>query len=75
MRVTAILGGLGGTLRGGGVKASTTLDLQTDLSELTIEHDTPFPYQLDGDYLGETKRLEFTHVPDTVRLVRPQLDA
>jgi diacylglycerol kinase family enzyme len=75
MKVGAILGGLGGALRGGGVKASKTLDLQTDLSELTISHDTPFPYQLDGDYLGETKRLEFRHVPDAVRLVRPQLDA
>ena len=27
---------------------------------------------LDGDYLGETRRLEFTHVPEAVRLVRPQ---
>ena len=73
MKVGAILGGLGGALRGGGVKASRTLDLQTDLRSLTISHETPFPYQLDGDYLGETKRLEFTHVPDAVRLVRPQL--
>ncbi|HAN35067.1 MAG TPA: diacylglycerol kinase, partial [Acidimicrobiaceae bacterium] len=73
MKVGAILGGLGGALRGGGVKASKTLDLQTDLRSLTISHETPFPYQLDGDYLGETKRLEFTHVPDAVRLVRPQL--
>ncbi len=74
MKVGAILGGLGGALRGGGVKASETLDVHTDLSELTISHDTPFPYQLDGDYLGETKRLEFSHVPNAVRLVRPHLD-
>ena len=72
MKVGAILGGLGGALRGGGVKASETLDLQTDVSELTISHDTPFPYQLDGDYLGETKQLDFRHVPDAVRLVRPR---
>jgi len=54
MRVAAILGALSGALRGGGVKASATLDVQTDLTELTVSHDTPFPYQLDGDYLGET---------------------
>ena len=72
MKVGAILRGLGGALRGGGVKPSDTLSLHTDLSELTIEHSTPFPYQLDGDYLGETKRLDFTHVPNAVRLVRPQ---
>ena len=70
-KVSAILGGLGGALRGGGVKSSDTLDLQVDLETLTISHDEGFPYQLDGDYLGETKRLEFRHVPDAVRLVRP----
>jgi diacylglycerol kinase family enzyme len=77
MKVSAILGGLGSALRGGGVTPSDTLDVRTDLSELTIEHRADstregFPYQLDGDYLGETRRLEFTHVPDAVRLVRPQ---
>ena len=44
-----------------------------DLTDLTISHDVPFPDQLDGDYLGETRRLEFSHVPDAVRLVRPAL--
>jgi diacylglycerol kinase family enzyme len=71
LKVTAILGGLGSALRGGGVKPSRTLDVQTDLAALTIAHDTPFPYQVDGDYLGETRQLEFTHVPDAVMLVRP----
>ncbi|MEY4176271.1 MAG: hypothetical protein RI900_3436, partial [Actinomycetota bacterium] len=73
MKISAILGGLGGALRGGGVKASSTLDVQTDLRALTIEHAGPFPYQLDGDYLGETRQLEFTHEPEAVRLVRPSL--
>lgn len=72
LKVGAVLGGLSGALRGGGVKASATLDLQTDLSELTISHDAPFPYQVDGDYLGETTRLELSHEPGAVRLVRPR---
>ena len=72
MKIRAILGGLSGALRGGGVKPSDTLDVQTDLESLSITHEQPFPYQLDGDYLGETKRLDFTHEPNAVRLVRPQ---
>ncbi len=72
LRIGALLGGLGGALKGGGVQASATLDVRTDLTALTIAHDTPFPYQLDGDYLGETRHLEFQHVPEAVRLVRPQ---
>jgi diacylglycerol kinase family enzyme len=71
MRATAILSGLAGALRGGGVKPSATLDEQIDLDHLTIEHDTPFPYQLDGDYLGDTTKLEFQHVPAAVQLVIP----
>lgn len=71
MRAAAILSGLAGALRGGGVKPSATLDEQVDLDHLTIEHADPFPYQLDGDYLGDTTKLEFQHVPDAVRLVTP----
>ena len=43
----------------------------TDLEHLVVDSDRPFPYQLDGDYLGETTRLEFAHVPDAVRLAFP----
>ena len=71
MQARSILAGLGGALRGGGVRPTAQLDAQTDLAGLTIEHEVPFPYQVDGDYLGETTRLEFRHVPDAVRLVDP----
>ncbi len=67
----AIMGALIGTLRGGGVQASPTLDVHADLDALSITQDTPFPYQVDGDYLGETRSLQFVHVPEAVRLVRP----
>jgi len=73
MRVTAILSSLGGALRGGGVQPSAHLDVHTDLSEFTVRHEQPFPYQLDGDDLGDTRELRFQHVPDAVRLVRPSL--
>jgi diacylglycerol kinase family enzyme len=32
----------------------------------------PLPYQVDGDYLGTTERLELVSVPDALRLVIPQ---
>jgi diacylglycerol kinase family enzyme len=31
----------------------------------------PFPWQVDGDYLGEVERIEIRYVPDTLRLVVP----
>ncbi len=74
MRVMDILKSLGGALRGGGVKPSKTLDVREDVSSFTVSHHEPFPYQLDGDYLGEITSLDFKHVPDAIRLVRPNID-
>lgn len=74
LKVMAVLKSLGGALRGGGVKPSETLDVHEDVDEFTISHHEPFPYQLDGDYLGEINELQFRHVPDAIRLVRPNID-
>ena len=40
-------------------------------SAFTIESARPFPYQVDGDYLGETRRLRFEHRPEVMDLVFP----
>jgi len=71
MSAPAIIRALLTALRGGGVQPTENLLEWTDVSELVVSSQTPFPYQLDGDYLGETTRLEFTHVPDAVQLVYP----
>ncbi len=71
MSARAILTSLAGALRGGGVQPAPHLDIRVDVHDLVIEHDSPFPYQVDGDALGETRRLEFVHVPDAVKLVFP----
>lgn len=71
LRVLPILRGLGSALRGGGVTVSEHLVEWRDVERLTVEHVEPFPYQLDGDYLGEVTKLEFDHVPDAVDLVFP----
>lgn len=72
MKATTILRSLAGALRGGGVRPTAELDEQVGLDHLVIESVTPFPYQLDGDYLGEVDRLEFHHVPNAVALVMPR---
>jgi diacylglycerol kinase family enzyme len=71
LRVLPILRGLGAALQGGGVATSEHLLEWRDVDEMVVEHDVAFPYQVDGDYLGDVHRLEFRHVPDAVRLVFP----
>jgi diacylglycerol kinase family enzyme len=71
LKASAIVSSLVTALKGGGVQPNDHLVEWTDVSELVVNASTPFPYQVDGDYLGETTRLEFSHVPDAVRLVYP----
>lgn len=67
----SLIGSLGGALRGGGLRAGPHLSLHTDVERVSIEAAEPFPYQLDGDHLGDTRSLQFEHVPDAVRVVMP----
>jgi diacylglycerol kinase family enzyme len=71
LRAGAIMGSLVGALRGGGVPPSAHLEEWRSVRRVVVRSVEPFPYQLDGDYLGETTSLEFTHVPEAVRLVFP----
>jgi len=41
------------------------------LTALTITGHGPFPFQVDGDYLGETERLDIRYEPDALTLVMP----
>lgn len=70
LKANHILRSLGSALRGGGVPPAPWLDIRHDVAQLEITSTTPFPYQLDGDYLGETGALHFEHVPTALRLVR-----
>lgn len=70
LHASHIIRSLGSALRGGGISPAPWLDIHSDIKQLTINNDRPFPFQVDGDYLGETKSLYFQHVPDAMRLVR-----
>ncbi|MCY3890277.1 MAG: diacylglycerol kinase family protein, partial [bacterium] len=48
------------------VAAHRHVHSRTDVTNAVVASDTPFPYQLDGDYLGETTRLEFHHAPNAL---------
>jgi diacylglycerol kinase family enzyme len=44
-----------------------------DVDALTfVANDGPFPWQVDGDYLGEVERLEVRYVPEALTLLIPQ---
>ncbi len=43
-----------------------------DLSTLVVRGYGPFPYQVDGDHLGDTTELSFRHEPDVLSLVVPR---
>jgi diacylglycerol kinase family enzyme len=48
-----------------------SVDHRTGLTDLRVTGYGPFPYQVDGDYLGEVEELTFRHVPDALNLVLP----
>lgn len=53
------------------LRASRWTDHRTDLASLTVTGYGPFPYQVDGDHLGDTELLEIKHEPDVLDLVMP----
>jgi len=44
---------------------------RADLKGLEVTAARPFPWQVDGDYVGVTNRLEFSYEPDVLDLVVP----
>lgn len=57
--------------RGEHLRHQRRLDVRTDLRQVTVTGYGPFPYQVDGEYLGETTELVLRHEPEVLDLVRP----
>jgi diacylglycerol kinase family enzyme len=57
--------------RGSRLRRDRRIDYRSDLDGLVVDGHGPFPYQVDGDYLGEADRLEFRHEPDRLCVVMP----
>lgn len=63
---------IGSALTGGHhLRSSRWTDYRTDLTGFTVTGYGPFPYQVDGDHLGDTEHLELTHEPEVLDLVMP----
>ena len=69
MRLLALVASALGT--GSWLRRHRKIDYRTDLLALTVRGHGPFPYQVDGDYLGETEQLELRHAPDALTIVQP----
>jgi diacylglycerol kinase family enzyme len=71
LSLPTILGVAASALGGGEVESNRRIDVRTGLEGLRITSDTPFPYQVDGDYLGEVTELSFHNERSAVRLLVP----
>lgn len=47
------------------------VDYRSDVSDLVVRGHGPFPYQVDGDHLGDTEELVFKWRPNVLSLVVP----
>lgn len=74
MRLDRILRVVVRALQGDGALARDPfVHYRPDTQNLVVEalDGRPFPYQVDGDYLGEIERIELRHVPEVMDLVVP----
>ena len=53
------------------LRHSRRIDRCVDVDSITLVGHRKFPYQLDGEYMGEVDRLELRYVPDCVDLILP----
>lgn len=72
LRLSSLGPVLAGALRGRELSERRNVDIRTDMRSLVIECDPPAPYQVDGDYLGASKRLRFTWTPERLSLLMPE---
>ncbi len=67
---------IGSALVGGKhLRSSRWSDHRVDLERVVVEGHGPFPYQVDGDHLGDAEHLEIRHEPEVLDLVLPLPEA
>ena len=74
MRIDRMLRVVAKALRADGSLASDpVVHSRSDVDHVVIEAigGRPFPYQVDGDFIGEVDRLEFRHEPEAMDLLLP----
>lgn len=58
-------------LNDGGVANDGDTHHLSDIGRAVLQGTRPFPYQLDGEFIGEVKQLELSHLPNALRFVVP----
>jgi diacylglycerol kinase family enzyme len=53
------------------LRRSRWVDYRTNVTSFRVTGHGPFPYQVDGDHLGDVEALDFRHEPGVLRLVLP----
>lgn len=72
LSASTLLGAAAAALRGGAdLGARAWVEQRSGLERLTVTGDGPFPYQVDGDFLGETESLEITYRASCLDVVVP----
>lgn len=72
LELSVLLTGATSALRGGHLLSRhPKVALRSDLRSLTVTGYGPFPWQVDGDHLGDIERLAITWEPDTLTIVEP----
>jgi diacylglycerol kinase family enzyme len=71
LRARVIVKAVVRTLTTGGLTSGRRVDVRPGLDGVVVESEHPFPYQVDGDHLGDTRRLVFEDAPDALTLVVP----
>lgn len=73
LRMAPILALIGSALvtNGRRIKRHRLVDYRPDVTSMVVTGYGPFPYQVDGDHLGDTESLELRHVPDALSIVTP----
>ena len=70
--VSMLLGGAASALNGGQrLMHHPKVEQRMDVRSVTVTGYGPFPWQLDGDYLGDTERLTISWQPDALTIVMP----
>jgi diacylglycerol kinase family enzyme len=72
MDLSMLVGGAAAALNGGQrLMHHPKVGQRTGVHSLTVVGYGPFPWQVDGDYLGDTDRLTISWQPDTLTIVMP----
>jgi diacylglycerol kinase family enzyme len=72
LNVAVLLGVIGRALgRGDAVARHPQVDHRRDVARVTVKGHRPVPWQVDGDYLGETEHLVLTQSPHRLVVVVP----